>query len=156
MEDAQRGLAEAIRKLRSTGLKLSDRRIVKTQRLIAAATVVAGRSRATEADLWPLFYVLPTQASQAQAQEALRDSMRFAANPTLRAAVESAVLQPVSRSARLVEAAQSCLDLKAESAMRSIAEALLREIDANRQTHRRRRSRSWRHRQGRSRRHHRY
>jgi len=131
MEDAQRGLAAAIRKLRGTGLELSDRRIVKTQRLIAAATVVAGRARATDADLWPLFYVLPTQVAQAQAQEALRDSMRFAANPTLRAAVESAVLQPVSRSARLVEAAQSCLDLKAESAVRSIAEALLREIDAN-------------------------
>jgi len=131
MDDAQRGLADAIRKLRAGGLKLSDRRIVKTQRLIAAATVLAGRTVASDADLWPLFYVLPTLEAQTQAQELLRDSMSAAANPTLRAAVESAVLQPVSRSARLLEAAQSYLGMEANAAARSIAEALLREIDAN-------------------------
>jgi MoxR-like ATPase len=131
MEDAQRTLANAIRKLRNAGLNLSDRRIVKTQRLIAGATVLAGRSRATDADLWPLFYVLPTLEAQIQAQEVLRDSMASAANPTLRAAVENVVLQPVSRSARLVEAAQSCLLGEASPALRTTAEALLREIDAN-------------------------
>ncbi|MEH6421419.1 AAA family ATPase [Pseudomonas sp. CGJS7] len=132
MERARGLLADAIRKLRGAGLSLSDRRIVKVQRLIAAASVLAGRDVATEADLWPLFYVMPTREAQTAAQDVLRDCLSAAANPTLRAAVEQAVLQPLSRTARLLEAARSCLqgDANAPGAT-VIAEALLREIDAN-------------------------
>ncbi|MGO4778420.1 AAA family ATPase, partial [Lysobacter sp. 2RAB21] len=72
MERARSLLADAIRKLRGAGLSLSDRRIVKVQRLIAAATVLAGREVADEADLWPLFYVMPTREAQAAAQDVLR------------------------------------------------------------------------------------
>lgn len=127
---AARGLlADAIRKLRGAGLGLSDRRIVKAQRLIAAAAVLAGRERADEADLWPLFYVMPTREAQAAAQDALRDSLSAAANPTLRAAVECAALQPLSREARLLEAARGCL--AAAAGDHAGAEAVLREIDAN-------------------------
>lgn len=133
MEAARSALAQAVRKLRQAGLTLSDRRIVKTQRLVAAATVLAGRNVATEADLWPLFYVMPTREAQAAAQDALRDTLALATNPTLRAAVEHAALQPLSRVARLIEAAQRCLaDADpADAAARTAAEAVLREIDAN-------------------------
>ncbi|WP_394540676.1 AAA family ATPase [Lysobacter enzymogenes] len=132
MERARGALADAIRKLRGAGLSLSDRRIVKAQRLIAAAAVLAGRDHATEADLWPLFYVLPTREAQVAAQDVLRDSLAAAANPTLRAAVEHAALQPVSRVARLLEAARACLAGPADApGAVTIAEALLREIDAN-------------------------
>ncbi|WP_369915115.1 AAA family ATPase [Xanthomonas sp. NCPPB 3005] len=133
MDDARGALAQAVRKLREAGLTLSDRRIVKTQRLVAAATVLAGRNVATEADLWPLFYVMPTREAQAAAQDALRDTLALATNPTLRAAVEHAALQPMSRVARLLEAAQGCLaDADPEdAAARTAAEAVLREIDAN-------------------------
>lgn len=125
-------LADAIRSLRGAGLSLSDRRIVKVQRLIAAAAVLAGREVASEADLWPLFYVMPTREAQAAAQDVLRASLSAAANPSLRAAVEHAALQPVSRVARLTEAARACLlsEAGAPGAV-TIAEALLREIDAN-------------------------
>ncbi|MCW0399841.1 ATPase RavA [Xanthomonas sacchari] len=130
MDDARCLLAQAIRTLRAAGLALSDRRIVKTQRLVAAAAVLAGRSVAAEADLWPLFYVMPTRESQAAAQDALRETLALAANPTLRAAAEQAALQPLSRVARLLEAAQRCLaDAGAVDAPG--AEAVLREIDAN-------------------------
>ena len=130
--EARQALAGAIRKLRGAGLQLSDRRIVKAQRLVAAATVLAGRTVATEADLWPLFYVMPTRESQVSAQEVLRETLGAAANPTLRAAVEQATLQPASRVARLAEAARVCLAAPAEDAtQRVLAEALLREIDAN-------------------------
>jgi MoxR-like ATPase len=62
----------------------------------------------------------------------LRETVGAAANPTLRAAVEQAALQPASRVARLVEAARLCLAAPAEdAAQRVLAEALLREIDAN-------------------------
>ena len=131
LDEARGALANAIRKLRGAGLSLSDRRIVKTQRLIAAATVLAGRTTATEADLWPLFYVLPTREAQTSAQDVLRDSLVSAANPTLRAAVEHAVQQPVSRADRLIEAARSCLQIIDPSTLRATAEAALREIDAN-------------------------
>ena len=133
MDEARSALAQAVRSLRAAGLALSDRRIVKTQRLVAAATVLAGRSVATEADLWPLFYVMPTREAQAAAQDALRDTLALAANPTLLAAVEQAALQPLSRVARLLEAAQRCLadDADAAADARTAADAVLREIDAN-------------------------
>lgn len=124
-------LADAIRSLRGAGLSLSDRRIVKVQRLIAAAAVLAGREVASEADLWPLFYVMPTREAQAAAQDVLRASLSAAANPSLRAAVEHAALQPVSRVARLTEAARACLLEAGAPGAVTIAEALLREIDAN-------------------------
>lgn len=131
MTDARALLADAIRKLRGAGLSLTDRRIVKTQRLVAAATVLAGRTTATSADLWPLFYVLPTHQAQLSAREVLRDTLAVAANPTLRAAAELASMQPASRVARLLEAAQSCLARGDDPATPILAEALLREIDAN-------------------------
>ena len=129
MDGVRPALANALRQLRGAGLNLSDRRIVKAQRLIAAATVLAGRDVAQAQDLWPLFYVLPTREAQLAAQDVLRDSLAAAANPTLRAAVEAASLQPPSRIARLTEAAQHCLADEAIEAGR--VEAVLREIDAN-------------------------
>lgn len=140
MDAARPALAEAIRKLRAAGVHLSDRRIVKSQRLVAAAAVLAGRLEATPSDLWPLFYALPTQAAQLQARDALRELFAVAEHPHLHYAVEEATLQPRSRIARLVEAAQACLasdtgTLEAASAGLPDAgasfESLLREIDAN-------------------------
>ena len=130
-------LAEAIRKLRAAGVRLSDRRIVKAQRLVAAAAVLAGRLEAAPTDLWPLFYALPTQAAQLQARDALRELFALAEHPHLHYAVEAATLQPRSRTARLVEAAQECLATEAgtleaaDDATGARLEALLREIDAN-------------------------
>lgn len=129
MDEARALLAQAIRALRGAGLALSDRRIVKAQRLVAAAAVLAGRDRAGAADLWPLFYVMPTREAQASAQEVLRERLGLAANPTLRAAAEQAARQPLSRAARLQAAARAHLDAPASPP--AAAEALLREIDAN-------------------------
>lgn len=132
MDEVRGPLANAVRKLREAGLVLSDRRIVKSQRLIAAAAVLAGRSAATESDLWPLFYVLPTKEAQESAQEVLRDTLAMSANKTLSAAVEQAALQPLARTTRLIEEAEQCLaaDVQGETS-RTRIEALLREIDAN-------------------------
>lgn len=126
-------LAQAIRQLRAAGVRLSDRRIVKAQRLVAAAAVLAGRLDAAPTDLWPLFYALPTQAAQMQARDALRELFALAEHPHLHYAVEAATLQPRSRVARLVEAAQRCLgaDDTAPDDAGAGVEALLREIDAN-------------------------
>ena len=130
MDAVRPALAEAIRKLRAAGVRLSDRRIVKSQRLVAAAAVLAGRLDAGPADLWPLFYALPTQAAQLQARDALRELFALAEHPHLHYAVEEATLQPRSRIARLADAAQACLGTQAAEHGAGI-EAVLREIDAN-------------------------
>ncbi len=146
MDTVRPALADAVRQLRAAGLALSDRRIVKAQRLVAAATVLGGRLEARAADLWPLLYVLPNQAAQQQARDALKDLFALAEHPHLRYAVEAATLQPRSRIARLLDAARSCLaDLSSTeagsptqdgaapnaSATAPRIEAVLREIDAN-------------------------
>ena len=131
VETARGEIAALIRRLRAAGLVLSDRRIVKAQKLVAAAAVLAGRLQATSADLWPLYYVMPTRETQAAAQDVLRDAFADVANPTLRSAAELASLQPRSRVARLMEAARECLAVEPADAPRPAAEAVLREIDAN-------------------------
>ncbi|HVK55985.1 MAG TPA: AAA family ATPase [Burkholderiales bacterium] len=132
LDEVRGAIANIVRTLRQAGLILSDRRIVKSQRLVAAATVLAGRTTATDADLWPILYALPTKESQLSAQETLRDLLANAANHTLHAAVEEAVLQPRSRVSRLSEAAEDCLaNANDAKTFRSRAEALLREMDAN-------------------------
>jgi len=130
LQTVRPALAHAIRRLRQAGLYLSDRRIVRAQRLIAAAALLGGRMQASEADLWPLLYALPTEAAQQGAREALGDVFAHAVNPTLHSAVEEATRQPLSRMPRLLEAAKLCLE-SAGPDQRVQAEGLLREIDAN-------------------------
>lgn len=124
-------LAHAVRLLRQANIALSDRRIVKSQQLIAAAAVLAGRSSATRADLWPLLYVIPTSAGQQGGREALRDLLADARHPLLRAVVEEAVQQPLARVARLAASADLLLGSPDEAAAAPQVEALLREMDAN-------------------------
>lgn len=121
-------LVAAIRVLRQNGLNLSDRRIVKAQHVIAAATVLAGRQVAGPEDLWPLFYVLPTAVSQTAARECLAPFLRVSGNPTLRSATEWASRQPLSREARLIAEAERVLQ---QSPTRTAIECTLREIDGN-------------------------
>lgn len=120
----------AIRHLRRAGISLSDRRIVKTQRLIAAAALLSGRINATQADLWPLFYVLPTPEAQQRGREILADKLAFSQNSNLFNAVEEATLQPFSRVARLVETANRCLTAS-PAEQPALVKEILREIDAN-------------------------
>ena len=54
-------LVALIRKLRSAGLAVSDRRAVKLQRLVAASALLCGRGRALISDLWVVRYVWDTE-----------------------------------------------------------------------------------------------
>ncbi|MEW5851200.1 MAG: AAA family ATPase [Myxococcota bacterium] len=130
-------LAHAVRRLRKAGVTLSDRRVVKSQRLVAAAGALAGRSAPTEADLWPLVYVVPTREEQAVARECLRDLLQAAQNPTLAAAAEGASSSRASRAERLARVGRELLgarpvdgDPRARDAWRLRLEGLAREIDA--------------------------
>ncbi len=131
MAEVRGDLAQAIRRLREANVLLSDRRIVKAQQLIAAATVLAGRQIATRADLWPLVYVIPTAAGQRHAREVLRDLLAQASHPLLQAVVEEAAQQPQARITRLAETADQLLANSDSDNFQQATENLLREIDAN-------------------------
>lgn len=118
--------ADAIRLLRQNGINLSDRRVVKTLKLIAAAALVNGRMKAQKQDLWPLFYVLPTIDQQQRGQEILKDFFSLSNNSQLFYATESATNQPNARLERLIDLATNCLN-NGDSQV----ECVLREIDAN-------------------------
>lgn len=124
-------LAHAVRQLRQAGISLSDRRIVRSQRLIAAAAVLAGRGRAGAADLWPLLFAIPSAAGQAGAREVLRELLAEASHPLLHAAAEATAQTPQARMARLVEDADRLLAGTDGKPARERVETLLREIDAN-------------------------
>ena len=128
-------LAHAIRLLRGAGVLLSDRRAVRCQRLVAAAAVLAGRSRPTDADLWPLVLAVPTREQQAIARECLHDLLGQTRNDTLPAAAEEASLGPLARAARIVAAGREALKARPESVeelpdWRLRLEGVVREVDA--------------------------
>lgn len=128
-------LAHAIRLLRGAGIVLSDRRAVKAQRLIAAAAALAGRTRPTDADLWPLVLAVPTREQQSLARECLADLLAQSENVALPAAAEEASLGPLARAARIAAAGREALQARPQSAeevgdWRLRLEGIAREIDA--------------------------
>jgi MoxR-like ATPase len=128
-------LAHAIRLLRGAGIVLSDRRAVRAQGLVAAAAALAGRERATDADLWPLVLAVPTREQQALARECLGEVLALTENVTLPAAAEEASLGPLARAARIAAAGRIALgeqpldDQELEDWMLRL-EGIAREIDA--------------------------
>lgn len=128
-------LAHAIRLLRGAGISLSDRRLVKVQRLIAAAAAMAGRERATDADLWPLVLAVPTREQQSLARETLRDVLAQSENAALPAAAEEASLGPLARATRIAAAGREALRARPGTAEELESwnlrlEGIAREIDA--------------------------
>lgn len=129
-------LAQAIRTLRREGVALSDRRAVRTQRLVAAAAVLSGRARATDADLWPVLTAVPTRDEQVVAREVLRDLLQRSESGALMAAAEEVTASPRARAARLREMAEAAMrerDAVSDeslAAWRLRAESILREADA--------------------------
>jgi MoxR-like ATPase len=123
--------AEAIRRLRKAGIELSDRRVVKTQRLVAAAAALAGRVEPGEADLWPIVCAVPTDAGQGTAREALHDLLASAENQGLPSAALDASAGPLVRATLLAEAGQALLAGDGvDELWRLRVEGVLRDIDA--------------------------
>ena len=52
---------DLVHNLRNTGIKVSDRRAVKIQNLLAASALTCGRSEAIPSDLWVLKYIWDTE-----------------------------------------------------------------------------------------------
>lgn len=129
-------LAHAIRLLRKAGVALSDRRAVKTQRLVAAAAALEGRTAAATADLWPIVYALPTEEAQELARGVLADVLAEARNTALSAAALDASSSSAARAIRLEGDARALLDAvpneePALAQWQLRVEGVLREIDAS-------------------------
>ena len=127
-------LGVAVRRLRAAGVMLSDRRVVRAQRLVAAAAILDGRDHATSVDLWVLPLVAPTADAQVLARETLTDLLAASTNASLLHAAEEYSRGPLARAGRLTETGRTLLDgLTAGPAERDgllRIEATLREIDA--------------------------
>ncbi len=130
-------LAHAVRILRSAGISLSDRRVVKAQKLIAAGAVLAGRTKPDESDLWTLVFAVPTREQQSLARDSLRELLDRTENATLPAAAEEASLGRLARASRIIAAGHNLLalqsqthDKEAQQIWRLKLEGIAREIDA--------------------------
>ena len=131
VEAVQPLLAHCIRKLRSSGLYLSDRRIVQSQRLVSAAAALAGRSSPSAQDLWPLVYCIPTNDGQQLARELLYPELQESESQTLAAAAEDASASAAARAKRIVTRIEELLPNNGDGeSLRYQLESLAREIDA--------------------------
>lgn len=131
MAQVQPALADCIRLLRKENILLSDRRIVKSQRLIAAAAILDGREMPTKADLWPLIHVIPNHDEQLKARDILKELLQDTASNTLNAAAEGASLGPLVRAQRLTEQVEALLNKPPENIHQADIEALGKEIDTS-------------------------
>ncbi|GIG19284.1 hypothetical protein Cch01nite_00080 [Cellulomonas chitinilytica] len=134
LSPVQPALATAVRRLRAAGVALTDRRAVRSQRLVAAAAVLDGRHVATTSDLWVLPLVAPTADAQATAREALADLVADGRNATLVGAAEELARGRAARADRLASSGRGLLDDVGSEAATGDArlrlEAVLREIDS--------------------------
>ena len=126
-------LGAGIRRMRSAGIELSDRRAVRAQNLIAAAAVIGGRDVASAADLWPLPLIVPTAEGQPIAREVLSDLLAESENQALPHLTEQLSAGPVARARRIIDAVEQLEPLgeNVDDVDRRLRlEAILREIDA--------------------------
>lgn len=127
-------LASALRRLRAAGVPVGDRRAVRSQRLVAAAAVLDGRTVATARDLWVLPLIASTADTQALARDTLGDLIGKAANQSLTHAAEELSRSSAARAERLTRTGAALLadhrGLPEGRDSRLRLEAALREIDA--------------------------
>jgi MoxR-like ATPase len=126
-----------IRKLRNRGVNLSDRRIVKGQKFIAAAALAAGRMQAGPEDLWPIIFLIQDKAVQQEMRDLLQEELKASANAVFGNAVKEASQGPHAHAQDLQRYGLKLLEDKPRlqsgmswEAWLVRAEALLTQIDA--------------------------
>ncbi|MEP4196225.1 MAG: AAA family ATPase [Aliishimia sp.] len=112
LSDITDAYTHIIAKLSVRGLRFSDRRLVRGQKLIAAAALLAGRTKASEADLWPVVYMIQDRTLQAQAKELLAEELQKGENAVLDEATKQAAYGPAAYASDLAHAAQTHLEEK--------------------------------------------
>ncbi len=112
MTGVREAFAHVVRKIRLTGATLSDRKLVKAQKLIAAAALLRGASAAGEEDLWPVTFLVQSQPQQQEIRELLQTELQQSRNPVLSQSVAAATYGPTAHAARLAEEATLLLETR--------------------------------------------
>lgn len=108
--------AHIARKIRLLGVTLSDRKLVKGQKLIAAATLLRGASAAGPEDLWPITYLVQSKLQQEEVREVLHAELAQSRNPVLTDSVAKATYGPTAHAAHLTEQAALLLESRPATA----------------------------------------
>jgi len=126
-----------LRKLRNRGVNLSDRRLVKGQKCVAAAALVAGRMEAGPEDLWPIIFLIQDKAAQQEMRDLLQEELRASTNAVFANAAKEASLGAHAHSQDIQRYGLKLLEDKPKlqagmswEAWLVRAEALLAQIDA--------------------------
>lgn len=110
LEPVYERYAHLVRKVRLTGAVLSDRKIIKAQKLIAAAAVLRGATSAGPEDLWPITFLVQSKDQQDQVKELLQVELKHSHNPVLTNSVAKATYGPTAHAAHLGEEATLLLE----------------------------------------------
>lgn len=110
LESVYEAYAHIVRKMRLIGVTLSDRKIVKAQKLIAAAALLRGAQAAGPEDLWPVTYLVQSKVQQEEVRELLHVELKESRNPVLTNSVAAATYGPTAHAARLTEEATNLLE----------------------------------------------
>lgn len=104
--------AHIARKLRILDISISDRKIVKAQKLVAAAALMRGSGVAGAEDLWPVTYLVQDQEQQSEVSELLDAELRESFNPVLSESVAKALYGPTAHAAHLTQQVTELLDAR--------------------------------------------
>lgn len=101
--------AHIARKVRLLGVPLSDRKLVKGLKLIAAAALLRGSERAGVEDLWPVTYLVQSQERQQEVRDLLHVELAQSRNPVLTGSLAQATHGLTAHAALLAEQAAQLL-----------------------------------------------
>jgi MoxR-like ATPase len=75
LEEVHTAFVALVQSLRRAGIKVSDRRAVKMQRLVAASALLAGRTAPLPSDLWVFRHIWDTEEQREVLASLVRDAM---------------------------------------------------------------------------------
>jgi len=104
--------AHIMRKLRLLGVKLSDRKIVKGQKAIAAAALLRGKMVAGPEDLWPVTFLVQDPARQSEASELLEKELVETHNPVLTSSAAEATYGATAHGTHLAAQGEKLISEK--------------------------------------------
>ncbi|WP_206244072.1 AAA family ATPase [Novosphingobium terrae] len=104
--------AHIARKIRLLGLSLSDRKLVKGLKLIAASALLRGSLVAGKEDLWPVTYLVQSRQHQSELRQLLHAELQHSRNPVLTGSVAQATHDLTAHAAQLGERATHLLQAR--------------------------------------------
>ena len=104
--------AHIVRKIRLTGVPISDRKLVKGLKLIAAAALLRGNMKAGAEDLWPVTYLVQSRERQQEVRDLLHVELEQSRNPVLTSSVAQATHGLAAHAALLAEQAAQLLQAR--------------------------------------------